>query len=435
MLHFQILWKKFIDFIKVYIMSRKEYICKINLLILIIFCNTISLSANFLQDAIDNASIGSTLMLSKGVYRGKLIIDKPLSIIGKESGVIIEGDNTDDVITIQSSNVTLENLTIVNSGKKLYNLDSAVLVENVNNCQILKCTIRNSLYGINLKNVNNSLLEDNYITSNNNVIGLKGDGLKIWYSNNNIIKNNTIEYTRDATLTYSHNNKIINNKFLNNRFGLHISKSKHNFIENNIFQYNSVALMNMNVQNTQVIKNIIQSSKGAAGIGVVIAGSSDYRFEYNKVSFNAQGLYIDSKNTEEQMQRYITNNEISYNGEALHFHEAIKNNTITNNKVFGNIDDVVKDVRGIYPGTNNIKLNYWDRYAGFDSDGNNIGDSSYFVYQYADQLWHYNRKVKFFYGSPIMSLLNFLTNLAPFVEPVLLLEDTQPIVNVQEQIN
>ena len=131
------------------------------------------------------------------------------------------------------------------------------------------------------------------------------------------------------------------------------------------------------------------------------------------------------------MQRYIKNNEISYNGEALHFHEAIKNNTITNNKIFGNIEDIVKDVRGTYTSSNKIELNYWDRYAGFDRDKNNIGDTTHKNFQYADQLWHYNHKIKFFYASPVMSLMNFLANLAPFVEPIMLLEDKKPLIKVE----
>ena len=127
------------------------------------------------------------------------------------------------------------------------------------------------------------------------------------------------------------------------------------------------------------------------------------------------------------MKRYISHNEISYNGEAIHFHATIKDNTITHNKIFGNIDDVVKDIEGNFSPSNIVEYNYWDRYTGFDRDKNNIGDTSHKIYQYADQLWHYNNKVKFFYGSPIMTLMNFLANLAPFVEPNLLLEDSKPI--------
>ena len=69
-----------------------------------------------------------------------------------------------------------------------------------------------------------------------------------------------------------------------------------------------------------------------------------------------------------------------------------------------------------------------NRYTGFDTNGDNIGDTSHKMYQYADRLWHYNNKVKFFYGSPVMTLLNFLAQVAPFIDPILLLEDSKPIV-------
>jgi len=39
--------------------------------------------------------------------------------------------------------------------------------------------------------------------------------------------------------------------------------------------------------------------------------------------------------------------------------------------------------------------------------------------------------VKFFYGSPVISLLNFLAKLAPFSEPIFLLEDKKPKVKLE----
>ncbi len=93
------------------------------------------------------------------------------------------------------------------------------------------------------------------------------------------------------------------------------------------------------------------------------------------------------------------------------------------------MDDVIKDKRASYTANNIIEYNYWDRYAGFDTNDDNIGDTTHKNFQYADQLWHYNHKVKFFYGSPIMSLINFLSKVAPFIEPIMLLEDTKPLVH------
>jgi nitrous oxidase accessory protein len=72
--------------------------------------------------------------------------------------------------------------------------------------------------------------------------------------------------------------------------------------------------------------------------------------------------------------------------------------------------------------------NYWDDYEGFDRNGDGIGDNPYIDYQYADKVWMLNPNIKFFYGSPVISILNFIAKLAPISEPVKLLEDKHPMM-------
>jgi nitrous oxidase accessory protein len=275
--------------------------------------------------------------------------------------------------------------------------------------------------------VSDSKFIDNYINSKDIEIPLRGNALKMYYSSNNILKNNTIENSKDVTLDYSNNNKFIANTFKYNRFATHLSLSHDNTFTKNTYMYNSVAMMFMGAKNTKVINNTIQSSNGAAGIGVMIGSVSNFVFEKNIVKYNAKALYIDGKEKIQGIKRYINYNDISYNAEAFHFHASIKDNTITNNKIIGNIDDVVKDIDGKFSSTNIVKYNYWDRYAGFDNNNDNIGDTPHQIHQYADQLWHFDHKLKFFYATPIMSLLNFMSNLAPFIEPNLLLVDEKPL--------
>ncbi len=390
--------------------------------------------ASPLQKAIDNADAYATLKLPAGLYLGNVTINKPLTIIGKDKSVVIDGDGSGSVVTISSSHVILQNITITNSGNKMDKIDSAIAMKNVKQCEINSCRILNSLYGIDMLMVNDSVIANNYITSKKNDIDLRGDALKIWYSNNNVIKNNTIENARDVTLSYSNNNMIDNNTFLNNRFAIHMSLSNQNILKNNSFKYNSVGIMVMGSKKSELIHNDIQSCKGAAGIGVVLKGVSNLLFEKNSVKFNAQGIYLDTKHNEEGMQRRIINNVIAYNKEAFHFHGAIKNNTMVNNAIYANIDDVVKSAKSDVTYLNVVERNYWDKYAGFDKDGDNTGDTPHKIYQYADQLWHYNHKVKFFYASPVMTLLNFLANLAPFVEPVLIIEDKKPLMRATDSL-
>jgi nitrous oxidase accessory protein len=43
-------------------------------------------------------------------------------------------------------------------------------------------------------------------------------------------------------------------------------------------------------------------------------------------------------------------------------------------------------------------------------------------------MWMLNPNVKFFYASPVISIMNFLATLAPLSEPVKLLEDPKPVM-------
>ena len=397
---------------------------KLLLLLLFIYI----LDANVLQETIDKAPSGATLKLYSGVYNGSITIVKPITIIGAEDGVIIDAGGIGNVVNIKSSNVTLSNLTIQNSGSHMYSLDSGIHIEKAKNINIIDCKILDSLYGIDMYMVQNSTFRENFINSKDYDISLRGDALKIWHSHNNLISHNTIIKTRDVTLNYSHNNTIRNNNISNSRFALQIAYSKNNLKEENSFKYNSVSLMLMMNENSKIINNSILSSNGAAGIGVMLQGGSDIIFDSNTLRYNAKAIYIDSDPNEQTIKRHITNNDISFNKEAIRFHLTIRQNTITNNVFEGNIDDIIKSTAGYKTMLNVVEYNYWDRYAGFDTDANNIGDSSFVIYQYADRLWHYNNKVKFFYGAPIMSMLDFLAQVAPFIEPIMLLEDSKPLV-------
>lgn len=176
--------------------------------------------------------------------------------------------------------------------------------------------------------------------------------------------------------------------------------------------------------------NEILSSKGAAGIAVVADKVSNFHFNNNIVKYNAKALYIDEKGNERGTQRFINNNQFLFNMEVFHFHSSIKNNMITHNIIRGNIEDVLQDLKAKPNQNNAIAYNYWDRYEGFDRNNDHIGDSPYSIFLYADQLWKYDNKLKFFYNTPIMSVINLLSQIAPFIEPILLLQDTKPMMSI-----
>ena len=395
------------------------------LVVLFLLLSTV-LSANTLQDAIDKAPAGSILRLPAGVYKGKIVIDKPLSIIAKEEGVIIDGGGEGTVITIKSSYVTLKDLTIVGSGERHDKLDAALKLSNAKQCEVRHCIIKDCLFGIDLQMVSNSIIADNFITSKDLDLGLRGDGLRLWYSNDNIVKNNHLYKSRDMVVWYSHGNQIIANSGEYNRYSLHFMYAGKNLVKDNHYKFNSVGIFFMYSQDTIAVGNTIQSSLGATGMGIGLKDVSNFTLKDNTVIYCAQGIYIDRSPFEPDTHNWILGNNILYNAEAIHFHSLSEANIVKDNTIMGNIEDIINDSRGAKTNNNEIVGNYWDNYEGFDKNGDNVGDTPHKVYQYADQLWVYNPDVKFFYGSPVISLLNFLAKLAPFTKPLFLLEDEKP---------
>jgi len=389
------------------------------------------LSANVLQDAIDNAPEGSILKLPAGVYKGSIVINKPITIVGKEDGVVIDGEGTGTVIKTTGSFITLKNLRITNSGALHHQLDAAISMEKGKHCEISNVTIDDTLFGIDLQMISNSIIYNNYITSKDIDLGLRGDGLRRWYSHDNHVKKNKLYKSRDMVVWYSHGNLIEENHGEWGRYSLHFMYAGKNWVKNNTYQFNSVGIFFMYSNDTIATGNTIKSSLGATGMGIGLKDVSNFTIENNTIIYCAQGLYIDRSPFEPDTNNWIINNKILYNAEALHFHSLSENNILKENVIMGNIEDIVNDSRGSKTNDNEIVGNYWDNYAGFDRDMDNVGDTPHRVYQYADQLWVYNPDVKFFYGSPVITLLNFLAKLAPFSKPLFLLEDEKPKVRIK----
>ncbi len=387
---------------------------------------------NILQEAIDNVPEGSILQLNAGVYKGNIVINKPITIIGKEEGVIIDGQGVGTVIKVNSSFVTLKNLKVINSGNLHHQLDAAITLSNGKQCEVSDCIIDDCLFGIDAQQISNSIISNNTITSKDYDLGLRGDGLRLWYSNDNIIKKNSLIKSRDMVIWYSHGNIIEENYGEYGRYSLHFMYAGKNYVRNNTYKYNSVGIFFMYSQDTIATGNIVKSSLGATGMGIGLKDVSNFRIEDNTIIYCAQGLYVDRSPFEPGTNNWITNNKILYNSEAIHFHSLSENNVIKENVIMGNIEDVVNDSRGSKTNENEIVGNYWDNYTGFDRNDDNIGDTPHKVYQYADQLWIYNPNVKFFYGSPVISILNFLAKLAPFSTPVFLMEDEKPKVRIKD---
>ncbi len=388
----------------------------------------LSLHANILQDAINNAKDGSKLELPEGVYEGNIVIDKPLIIDGKNQKAIIKGDGKGTVITIKSPFVTLKNLKITHSGEEHERVDAGISIKKSHHCNVINCYLEDVLFGIDLQEVSNSHISDNFITSKPFSLGLRGDAIRLWYSNDNTLTNNHIKKARDFVVWYSHGNLIEKNFGEYGRYSLHFMYTGKNIVKDNRFEHNSVGIFFMYSKDTIATGNIVKNSLGTTGLGIGLKDCSNYTIKNNKILYNARGLYIDRSPFEPDTTNDIEDNYILYNSEGVHFHSLSLHNIFKKNILKGNIETVVNDSYNTKVTKNIWDGNYWDNYEGFDRDKDGVGDTPYSLYYYADKMWLLNPNVKFFYGSPVISILNFLAKLAPISEPVKLLTDKHPRV-------
>jgi parallel beta-helix repeat protein len=268
---------------------------------------------------------GHTIQVESGVYYENLVINKSLSIIGEDAeNTTMDGGGTGDVVSVEDTNVTISGFTVRNSGPE--NLDSGIKVDSV--------------FGA-------------------------------------IIKDNCITHCRDGVQmsAFGGHCQVKNNQVSNcTGHGIYVSFSYHNTIEGNTLTGNNFSL--------------------------TISGCSDNLVTGNNLTRNSKGLYLYIA-----MDNVVTKNVVSENDEwGLMLIEYSDNNTITDNDIEGNghgiycmdssdnvfhhnrLDNINQVYLSGYSASSNVwydpvshEGNFWSDYTGTDTDGNGIGDSSYYV--------------------------------------------------------
>lgn len=160
-----------------------------------------------IQDAIDAASDGDTIIVRPGIYIESVYIDKSIKLIGSGSGrTIIDGlGNISFVVRIMADDVTIRGFTIRNAFK------SGIYVDGENNFFTRNRIMNCGLEGIYLHSGDNNIVTYNKLISNTRGI--------LVLSSYNLIKGNTIKFHEHWGISvdpYAVANDILENNFINN---------------------------------------------------------------------------------------------------------------------------------------------------------------------------------------------------------------------------
>jgi nitrous oxidase accessory protein len=262
-------------------------------------------------------------------------------------------------------------------------------------------------------------------------IARRGDGIKTWYSDRVLIEGNVASDGRDIILWYSNDSVVRGNTFDRERYGLHLMFSDRTLIEGNSMSENSIGLYIMYSRDPHVIGNRIVNNHGPSGGGIGLKDVDGAVIEGNRFVNNQIALQVDTSPREPDVENYILGNVFAYNHIGIGMLPAVTNNTLTGNAFIDNTEQVAIIGRGQLKGvtwSEQGQGNFWSDYAGYDADGDGIGDRPYQSQRLFESLVDANPVLRLFSWTPAATAIDFAARAMPSVRPEVKLTDDAPMM-------
>jgi len=351
-------------------------------------------------------------------------------VLDGSSGAIFDGLGKDTVIEVLAEHVTIRNCTIRGSGESVVGDPAAIRVVAAN-ATVESNTIEDALFGIDFREAPNGIIRNNTITGKDLEPGRRGDGIRLWWSHAGIVEGNSIKGSRDIVFWYSEDLRILRNTVSDSRYGLHFMYSHNTVLEGNNLYRNSVGVYLMYSNNITLLENRMLNNRGASGYGIGIKDCDDITIKGNALLANRIGVYLDNSPSSVDSTGLVESNIIAFNEVGLLATPITHNNIITNNGFVENEQTAATHGRGRLV-SNTFALdgvgNYWSDYAGFDLDGDGIGDTAYEPRSLFGAMLAKEPNLRLFIHSPAQQAIEFTARALPELKPEPTLIDPSPLI-------
>jgi len=371
---------------------------------------------NSVAHAIAQANPGDTLLIQgPGVFHDRVVIDKPLHLIGTNSPVI-DADCIGTPLAIHSSNVAVSGIIIRNGGHDLGNFDSGIMIAGAD-ASVTGCRIEGGGFGIYLHGVDNCRVNNNLIVGNTNLPpAQRGNGIHLWNSKHNEIVGNSITETRDgAYFSYADANLIASNRIERTRFGIHYMYSHENRLIGNTFTANSVGAALMFARHCEVVGNCAFANRRH---GILLKQVENSRFTSNSVYGQNRGFFI-----QQAVANRFEDNVISQNDIGLYLSNQSEDNVFSGNAFMENAQQVWQPPDEFEKGrlasnqfSEHGRGNFWSDYTGNDSNHDGVGDTPYHQTDAFGYIVDQHPEARVFASSPAAALLRKGEELVPLLD-------------------
>ena len=376
-----------------------------------------------LAATLEAAGPGAVLCLAPGRYEGPLRLDGATVWGPRDAIVVSPGEGT--TVRLEGQGAALLGVTVDGSGGRFDLLDAAVHVSG-QDARVEGVAVRNATFGILVEHAERARIVANDVLGDAaKPLGLRGDGIRIWESYDCVVEDNRVRDGRDVVLWYASRNRVARNVVEGGRYGAHLMYSHENELVDNRFLRNVTGLFVMYSRQVELRRNVFAGSGGAAGIGLGLKESGDVDATDNAFVRNTIGLYLDTSPLWPDDRNRFVRNQFRLNEVAISFlgradGNAFLDNAIRDSRLAVEVDGHGDARRAEWRG------NAFDDYAGYDLDGDGIGDVPYELRSLAADLVAARPALAFYRGTPALGLAEAIGRIVPLLAPRLVLVDPAP---------
>jgi nitrous oxidase accessory protein len=307
-----------------------------------------------------------------------------------------------------------------------YDMQDAAIAVRADDVQVRGVRIENAVFGILSDRANRLTITDNEISGQSDVpLGVRGDGIRLWETRSSLIARNHLWDGRDLVVWYSPNNRFEDNLSEGGRYGMHFMHASDNVVRRSRFLGNVVGVFAMYSHQILIEDSDFIDCSSAGGMGVGIKDSGNVTVRRSRFVHDATGVYIDNSPSTRGEHNLIERNVFRLNDAAVVFHANATGNTLAYNSFASNRDQVLVEGGGDALAAH-FQSNDFDDYAGYDLDGDDLGDVPYEIRSLASSLGTRYPALGFFRGTAASDVLEALGHIIPLFAPRTLIVDAQP---------
>ena len=369
-----------------------------------------------LQARIDAAHPGDEIVVRGGVHTGDLIIDRRIALIGVDRPLLV-GSGHGSVVRMRAAGATLAGFDIDGRGMGDLGRDTSGVHVSAPGVTIRDCRIRQSLFGIYLREADDAIVERNRIEGiPGRDAGENGSGIHVWNSQRFRIFANDITASRDGFyIQSSSHGRVQGNRTGDLRYGLHYMFSDDNVFEDNVFENGAAGAALMYSNRLTFRRNRFVRNRGASSVGLLLKSCDDVVAEDNVIADNARGLFLEGSN-----RNRFRRNLIALSDMALVIYDSSGANTFEGNAFVGNLAPL--SLSGKRTDTR-FDRNYWSDHNEPDLDGDGIADRPYRLSNVFDHLRGNLTAADLFSLSAAAAALGAAERVFPVLDPIPVVDD------------